>query len=418
MAQAAAQTRKAFTPGKIGGLTVRNRTIRAGCFEGMCEKGNCTDLLIEHHRAVAAGGIGMTTVSYVSVSEAARAYGHEMWMRKEILPDLRRLTDAVHKEGAAASVQLGHCGYFASKADTGFQPVGASRRFNLFRISFPRPMTEADIKKVTADFASAALLAREAGFDAVEVHSGHGYLLSQFLSPYTNKRKDAYGGSLENRMRFPGEVVRAVRQAMGPDFPIMVKMNLTDGIKGGIEVDDAVAIARHFEAEGASGLVPSCGFTSKTPFMMMRGNRPILEFAAADKSFTRRFGLLFFGNFIVQEFTYKDLFLMQDAVKVARAVKIPVALVGGICSVDDLQTAMNAGFEFVEIGRATIKDPDIVNKWQKAEVLASDCDHCNRCVAVMNGGPVYCVCNKKGPLKRRIGSKGIDASQYRASPLL
>ena len=418
MAKAAVETRKAFTPGKIAGLTLRNRTIRAGCFEGMCEKGNCTDLLIEHHRAVAAGGIGMTTVSYVSVSESARAYGHEMWMRREILPDLQRLTSAVHKEGAAASVQLGHCGYFASKHDTGFQPVGASRRFNLFRISFPKPMTEDDIKKVTQDFANAALLAREAGFDAVEVHSGHGYLLSQFLSPYTNKRKDIYGGSLENRMRFPAGVVRAVRQAMGPDFPVMVKMNVTDGIKGGIEIDDAVAIARRFEAEGASGLVPSCGFTSKTPFMMKRGNRPILEFAAADKDFIRRFGLLFFGNIIVQEFTYKNLFLMQEALKIAKAVKIPVALVGGICSVNDLETAMNAGFEFVELGRATIRDPDIVNKWQKAEVMAADCDHCNRCVAVMNGGPVYCVCNKKGHLKRRIGSKGIDASKYRASALI
>jgi 2,4-dienoyl-CoA reductase-like NADH-dependent reductase (Old Yellow Enzyme family) len=410
MASVAMETRKAFTPGKIAGLQLRNRIIRAGCFEGMCENGSCSDLLIEHHRAVAAGGTAMTTVSYCSVSEEARAYGHEMWMRKEILPDLRRLTDAVHKEGGAASVQLGHCGYFASKADTGFQPVGASRKFNLFRISFPKPMTEADINKVKEQFASAALLAREAGFDAIEIHSGHGYLLSQFLSPFTNHRTDIYGGSLENRMRFPASVVKAVREAMGPDFPIMVKMNMTDGIKGGIEIEDAVAISKRFEAEGASGLVPSCGFTSKTPFMMMRGNLPILEFAAADKSFMRKFGLVFFGRFMCQEFHYSDLFLMQDALKIVKAVKIPVVLVGGVCSVNDLETAMNAGFEFVEIGRAIIKDPDIVNKWQKGELMASDCDHCNRCVAVMNGGPVYCVCNTKGPLKRKHQPEGLPGS--------
>jgi 2,4-dienoyl-CoA reductase-like NADH-dependent reductase (Old Yellow Enzyme family) len=406
MAKATVETRKAFTPGKIAGLTLRNRIIRAGCFEGMCENGSCSDLLIEHHRAVAKGGTAMTTVSYVSVSEAARAYGHEMWMRKEIMPDLRRLTDAIHKEGGAASVQLGHCGYFASKADTGFQPVGASRKFNLFRISFPKPMTEADINQVIQQFADAALLAREAGFDAVEIHSGHGYLLSQVLSPYTNHRTDSYGGSLENRMRLPASVVGAVRKAMGPEFPIMVKMNLTDGIKGGVEIQDAVAIAKRFEAEGASGLVPSCGFTSKVPFMMMRGNVPTLEFAAADKSFTRRFGLVLFGRFMVQEFQYKNLFLMEDALNIVRAVKIPVVLVGGVTSVNDLQTAMDAGFEFVEIGRATIQDPNIVNKWQKGEVAAVDCDHCNRCVAVMNGGPVYCVCNKKGHLKRRFHPKG------------
>ena len=410
MAQAAVESRKAFTPGKIGDLQLRNRIIRAGCFEGMCENGSCSDLLIEHHRKVAAGGAAMTTVSYCSVSEAARAYGHEMWMRKEILPDLRRLTDAIHKEGGTASVQLGHCGYFASKADTGFQPMGASRKFNLFRISFPKQMTEADINQVIQQFASAALLAREAGFDAVEIHSGHGYLLSQFLSPYTNHRTDIYGGSLENRMRFPASVVKAVREAMGPEFPVLVKMNVTDGIKGGIEIEDAVVIAKLFEAEGASALVPSCGFTSKTPFMMMRGNRPILEFAAADKSFMRKFGLLFFGNFMVQEYHYNDLFLMQDALKIVKAVKIPVVLVGGICSVNDLETAMNAGFEFVEIGRAVIKDPDVVNKWQKGELMASDCDHCNRCVAVMNGGPVYCVCNTKGPLKRRFQPEGKPSS--------
>jgi 2,4-dienoyl-CoA reductase-like NADH-dependent reductase (Old Yellow Enzyme family) len=140
--------------------------------------------------------------------------------------------------------------------------------------------------------------------------------------------------------------------------------------------------------------------------MMMRGNVPTLEFAAADKSFTRKFGLLLFGRFMVQEYQYNDLFLMQDALKIVKAVKIPVVLVGGVCSVNDLQTAMDAGFEFVEIGRAIIKDPDIVNKWQKGEATASDCDHCNRCVAVMNGGPVYCVCNTKGPLKRRFQPKG------------
>lgn len=411
VAKAAVETRKAFTPGKIAGLQLRNRIIKAGCFEGMCAGGICSDLLIEHHRAVAKGGTAMTTVAYVSVSEEGRGYGHEMWMRKEILPDLRRLTDAVHKEGAAASVQLGHCGYFASKADTGFQPMGASRKFNLFRLSFPRVMTEADINQVKEQFASSALLAREAGFDACEIHAAHGYLLSQFLSPYTNHRSDIYGGSLENRMRFPASVVRAVRETMGSDFPVMVKMNLTDGIKGGIEVEDAVSIARRFEAEGASALVPSCGFTSKTPLMMMRGNLPILEFAAADKSYTRKFGLLLFGRFMAQEYQYNDLFLMQDALKIVKAVKIPVVLIGGVCSVSDLETAMNAGFEFVEIGRAIIKDPDIVNKWQRGESMASDCDHCNRCVAAMNGGPVVCVCNTKGPLRRRFKPRGWPGSR-------
>lgn len=411
MAKAAVETRKIFTPGKIGDLQLRNRIIRAGCFEGMCQEGSCSDRLIEHHRAVARGGAAMTTVAYCSVAQEGRAYGHEMWMREELIPDLKRLTDAVHREGAAVSVQMGHCGYFASKADTGYQPVGASRKFNLFRMSFPRVMTEEDFNKVRDQFASAAVMAKQAGFDAIEIHSGHGYLLAQFLSPYTNKRKDMYGGTLENRMRFPASVVKRVRDAVGPGYPILVKMNLTDGIKGGLEVNDAVAIARRFEAEGASALVPSCGFTSKTPLMMLRGNVPTMEFVAVQKSWSKKIGLLLFGRFMVQQYEYNDLFLMQDALKILKAVNIPVVLIGGICSTDDLDTAMRAGFEFVQIGRAIIKDPDIVNKWQKGEALVSDCDHCNRCIAEMDRGGVVCVCNTKGPLIKK--RKGISA-EYRA----
>ncbi len=403
MAQAAVNTHKAFTPGKIGDLTLRNRIIRAGCFEGMCQEGSCSERLIEHHHAVAKGGAAMTTVAYCSVAQEGRAYGHEMWMRDEIMPDLKRLTDAVHQEGAAASVQLGHCGFFSSKSATGTQPIGPSRKFCMFRMSFCRAMTEDDIKRVTGQFPAAAVKAREAGFDAVEIHSGHGYLLSQFLSPWTNKRTDIYGGSLENRMRFPATVVRRVREAMGPGFPILVKMNLTDGIKGGLEVEEAVAVAKRFEAEGASALVPSCGFTAKNPLMMLRGNVPTMEMARNRTNILERVGLILFGRFMVPENDFGELFLLQDALKVRKAVKIPVVLVGGVCSLENLDTAMDAGFDFVEIGRAIIKDPEIVHKWQRGEILASDCDHCNRCVPEMDAGGVSCVSNTKGPLikKRR-----------------
>ena len=133
------QQLKVFTPGKIGGLTLRNRTIRSGCFEGMCQHATPTEALIEHHRKVAAGGIGMTTVAYCAVSKDGAAFGHEMWMREEIVPILKKLTDAVHKEGAAASIQLGHCGFFANKFATGITPIGPSRKFCTFRYSFCRP---------------------------------------------------------------------------------------------------------------------------------------------------------------------------------------------------------------------------------------------------------------------------------------
>lgn len=406
----------AFRPGRIGEVVLHNRIIKAGCFEGMCPDGSCTEDLIRHHADIAAGGAAMTTVAYCSVSRQGVAYGHEMWMRPELVPDLRRLTDAVHARGAAACIQLGHCGYFASKADTGLQPVGPSHRFNLFRLSFPRVMSHADIAAAVQQFVAAACLAREAGFDAVEVHAGHGYLLSQFLSPYTNRRHDAYGGSLENRVRFPAEVIRAVRSALGPGYPILVKMNVTDGIRGGLELEDAARVARRFEREGASALVPSCDFTSKTPLMMLRGNVPTREMVAVQRGWLKRVGLLLFGSLMVQEYLFRPLFLLEEASAIRRAVTIPVVLIGGVCSAHDVQRALEEGFEFVQIGRALIKDAAIVNAWARGEDVASDCDHCNRCIPEMDRGGVNCPCAERGPLRSRRRSRPREAD-YRAPVL-
>ena len=238
---------KIFHPGHIAGLELKNRVIRAGCFESMCQEGEVTDELIEHHRRVAEGGVAMTTVAYCSVSYDGRVFGHELWMRDEIAPDLKKMTDAIHKEGAAASIQLGHCGFFTSRSVIGKRPGGASPKFCTFTMSYCRQMTKHDIDEKIRDFVDAAMLSKRTGFDAVEIHAGHGYLLSQFLSPWTNKRKDEFGGSLENRLKFPMKVIEEVRKAVGPDYPILVKMNQTDGMESGIDINDAIVIAKAFE---------------------------------------------------------------------------------------------------------------------------------------------------------------------------
>jgi 2,4-dienoyl-CoA reductase-like NADH-dependent reductase (Old Yellow Enzyme family) len=390
---------KVLTPGKIGGLELRNRIIRSGCFEGMCPGGFPSDQLLDHHREVAAGGTAMTTVAYCSVSFDGRAFGHELWMREEIVPGLCRLTDAVHLEGAAASIQLGHCGYFSNKNVIGRRPIGASRKFCTFRYAFAHAMTEEEIERVTGDFANAAALAMKAGFDAVEIHSGHGYLLSQFLSPYTNQRQDRYGGSLENRMRFPASVIKRVRETVGPDFPILIKMNLSDGFKGGLELDEAVEIARRYEAEGASALVPSGGFTAKTPFYMMRGRVPLKEWIQGPKGLLEKVGLLLFGSMLVQTYPFEELFFLEESRKVREAVSIPLVLIGGVCSIDNMEKALQEGFDFVEIGRALIRDQDLVRRMERGDWEASQCDHCNRCVAEMENGGVWCVSKIKGLYK-------------------
>ena len=387
---------KVFTPGKIGDLELRNRTIRSGCFEGMCYHATPSDALIEHHREVAAGGIGMTTVAYCAVSRDGVAFEHEMWMREEIIPILKRLTDAVHEEGAAVSIQLGHCGFFANQTVIGRRPIGPSRKFCLFRYSICRAMNEEDIERVRDDFGKSAKMAMRAGFDAIEIHAGHGYLLSQFLSPWTNRRKDQYGGSLENRLRFPASIVRHVREVVGPGYPILIKMNCEDGFKGGLNIDEAVQVARRFEEEGASLLVPSCGFTARTPFYMMRGNVPILEYVKSEKNLFAKLGMALFGRLIVKEVPYKELYLFDLAKRIKDAVEIPVAYIGGVCSLDDMDKVMKEGFEFVQIGRATIRDPDVVRKMQSGEITAVDCDHCNRCVAAMAAQGVVCTSVTEG----------------------
>jgi 2,4-dienoyl-CoA reductase-like NADH-dependent reductase (Old Yellow Enzyme family) len=398
---------KIFIPGRIGNLELRNRIIRSGCFEGMSPHATPSDELTKHHRNVAAGGTAMTTVSYCSVSDDGVAFGHEIWMRPEIIPQLKKLTDAVHKEGAAASIQLGHCGFFANKSAIGKTPIGPSRKLCLFRYSICREMTEEDMQRVIEDFGKAAKMAIEAGFDAVEIHAGHGYLLSQFLSPWTNKRKDEYGGTLENRLRFPASVIKHVRETVGDGYPVIVKMNCNDGFKNGLTIDEAIEAAKCFEAAGASALVPSCGFTARTSFFMMRGQLPIREYIKSEKNPVTKTGMALFGRFIVKEVPFKELFLFEQARRIKDAVKIPVIYIGGVCSLDNMNTLTQEGFEFVQVGRAIVRDPDFVNKLKNGEIHSSDCDHCNRCVAEMAANGLKCAADNKGLKKKDYNNNSL-----------
>ena len=171
-----------FTPATIGPLTLRNRTIRSAAFEGMAEHYSPSDKLYQYHTSVAAGGIGMTTLAYASVSRSGLSFESQLWMRPEIIPGLRRITDSIHSHGAAASIQLGHCGNMTHISTAGQIPIGASTGFNLYSPTIVRGMSRKEIAEVAKDFGRAVKTAREAGVDAVEIHAGHGYLISQFLS--------------------------------------------------------------------------------------------------------------------------------------------------------------------------------------------------------------------------------------------
>ena len=380
-----------FSPARLAGLELRNRFIRSGCYEGFCRDGLVTDELIEHHREVAAGGIGMTTMAYGCVSAEGRTFADQVVVNERSAPGLARLADAVHSEGAAVSIQLTHGGYFSDPQLAGGRPPGASAVFNAFRMTRPEVLDDRGIRRLTDAFVMSAVTVRDAGFDAVEVHAGHGYLLSQFLSPYTNRRRDGWGGSRENRNRFAAGVVQGIRRALGDDFPVLVKFNVTDGIRGGIQIEDALSTARALERAGASTVIPSCGSTTKTPFMMLRGKVPIREMARVRPSAGERLAARLFGRLVVKEYDYEPMFLSGPAAEVLRKVDIPVTYIGGVQKAAEVVELLAAGFEFIQVGRATIRNPAFVNDMASGVVDDVRCDACNRCVAAMDDGGVRCV---------------------------
>jgi len=388
------QVHPIFSPGKIGPIQLRNRTIRSAAFEGMCPGGAPSDQLVRYHRSVAAGGVGMTTVAYAAVLKSGLTFTHQLWMRREIVAGLRALTDAIHREGAAASIQLGHAGYMADRKAGGVRPIAPSAVFNLFGLVMPRAMTQDDLRGMVSAFSDSVKLAREAGFDAVEVQAGHGYLLSQFLAPHTNRRGDEYGGTLEHRARLVREVVRRVREAAGAGMAVVVKTNVQDGFSGGMGPGEAVEVARMLEQDGADALVVSGGFVSKCPFFMMRGEIPLKELIIV-QPMVNKVGLKLFGRFAVEEYPFAPAFFLDDAKGIRAAVRLPVVLVGGLNSLDAIDAAMGAGYEFVAMARALIREPDFVNLLKSGESRVSKCEPCNKCVAYMYNGPMRCPDREK-----------------------
>lgn len=385
-----------FTAGRIGPLSLRNRTIKTATYEGMTPSGVPSAALVEHHRAIAEGGVGMTTVAYCAVSPDARTFAEQMVMDDDNVGRLRVLTDAVHSEGAAVSLQLGHCGFFTKNAGVaGGHPLGPSRTFNAYGlfagVPFASAMTEGDMHRVVDDFGVAARRAARAGFNAVELHLGHGYLLSQFLSPATNRRRDGYGGVLENRMRFPRRVVERVLEAVGTRLAVLAKINLSDGFRGGLDIDEATLVAKRLEADGVHALVLSGGFTSRTPLYLLRGGRPLRAMISVEKSRAQRLALRLFGPRVVRAYPFEELFFLPLARSVRRSVAMPLVLLGGVASLDNLEAAMREGFDFVALGRALIADPALVRDFESGSKTRTRCNRCNECIAEMDAGGVRCV---------------------------
>ena len=388
--------KRAFQPITIGGLHLKNRFIKSATYEGMYDQGLPNRDLVEHHKAMVKGGVALTTVAYGAVSAEGRTFSNQMYIHSGSLPFLKKLADEVHKTGGKVSMQLTHCGFF-SKNNSIQQPLAPSRLFNAYGflsgLPFSKTMDETDMDKVADDFAQSALSLSKIGFDAVELHFGHGYLLSQFLSPATNKRKDRFGGSIENRARFPMQVFERVNSAVGGSMAILVKLNLSDGFKGGFNLADCSYVAGKLEESGCSALVLSGGFTSKTPFYLLRGDVPLKEMIQNSSSFTEKLTLALFGPFLVKKYRFTPLFFLDMARKIRKAVKMPLAYLGGVQSREDIRQLMEDNFDLIALARPLIHDSNFLHKLRSGEINESACDRCNECIVEMDRSGVRCTRN-------------------------
>jgi 2,4-dienoyl-CoA reductase-like NADH-dependent reductase (Old Yellow Enzyme family) len=374
-----------FAPASLGPVTLRNRIIKAATFEGATPGGTVSERLIDFHRQVAAGGVGMTTVAYLAVSPEGRTDRHCLLLDESSLPGLRRLTAAVHTEGAAVAAQIGHAGPVANARSNraaalspsgGFTPMGSRLR----------AVDTAGIARITEDYARAARLAVEAGFDSIEVHVGHNYLLSAFLSPKLNRRHDDFGGSVENRARFARQVLLAVRRAAAPSVAVTAKLNMVDGVPKGLQLPDSIAVAALFEADGALDALELTGGSSlANPMYLFRGDAPRREFGATLPA-PVRLGFKLVGRRFLRSYPFEEAFFLPQARQFRQALSLPIILLGGITKLETIEAALAEGFDFVAMARALLREPDLVARMEAGSASSSLCIHCNKCMPTIYSG--------------------------------
>ena len=389
-----------FQEAHIGPLTLRNRTIRSAAFESMCPGHEPSQMLYDYHTSVARGGVGMTTVAYAAVEESGLSFDRQLVMRPEIIPGLRRLTEGIHKEGAAAGIQLGHCGNMSHKEICGCIPVGASTGFNLYSPTLVRGLRRDEIPALAKNFGGAVNLAREAGFDSVEIHCGHGYLIDQFLNTYFNRRRDEYGGSLENRMRFMTMCMEEVMKAAGNDMAVVVKMNMRDGLKRpGTTIEESIEIAKRLQQLGTHAIVLSGGLVSATPMYVMRGEMPIHTMTHYMDKVWLKYGVRACGKMMVPTVPYQEAFFLEDALRFRQAMPdMKFIYVGGLVAGDKINEVLSHGFEAVQMARSLLNEPDFVNRLKEDPHHRCGCRHSNYCIARMYSVDMACHQHLEEPL--------------------
>lgn len=361
-----------YEPATVGGIPLRNRIVRSATWEGMCsETGAPTERLVSLYETLAEGGIGLILTGYAFVLPEGKQAPGKMGMHDDaFLPSLKALTGRVHAKGGKIAAQLVHAGGQASRRVSGHPPVGPSAVSLPHYQEEPQLLSVEGIGRIVEAFARAAARAKEAGFDGVQLHGAHGYLLGQFLSPLTNWREDGYGGTLANRARFAVEVLAAVKGAVGGEYPVWIKLNGEDFLDGGLSLRDSVEAARILAEAGIDAIEVSGGTPASGERSSARTRIDAVEKEAYHRGLAR-------------------------AVK--ERVRVPVGLVGGLRSPVLLEEILRAGdADFLSMARPFIREPGLVRRWISGDTTRAACISCNGCFgAGLKKGGIYCVVEKK-----------------------
>ncbi|MDY6850776.1 MAG: NADH:flavin oxidoreductase [Thermodesulfobacteriota bacterium] len=356
----------------INGLTLRNRLVRSATWEGMCEPdGRPTQGLARFYNDLAKGGVGLIISGYTFVRPEGKQLPGKMGIyTDDFEPQFKALSQAVHKAGGKIAIQMVHAGGQTDSRTIGRKPLAPSAIETPQFPEVPEELTKDEIGEIVTAFGQGAARAKAWGFDAVQMHGAHGYLINQFLSPLTNRREDEYGGSFENRSRFLLEVYTAIREASGPDFPVMIKLNSEDNVEGGLTLEDAILAAKALDAAGidaieVSGGTPASG--EKTP-VRVKINAP-----------------------------EKEAYHLDAALRIKKAVSCPVMVVGGFRSFEVAEKAVqDLRLDHVSMARPLIREPGLPNRWLSGDTSPARCISCNSCFgAGLKEGGIYCVAEKK-----------------------
>jgi len=362
---------KLFTPTRIKNLALPNRFIRSATWEGLAvEDGTCTHKLIDMMVELAANNVGLIITGHAYVSSEGQATVRQLGIDNDgLVEGMSEMTDAVHREGGRIIMQLAHGGLRAVPKFTGMTPMGPSTGEGLLE-SPGREMTVEDIRQTVDDFGQAARRAKEAGFEGVQIHAAHGYLLGQFLSPAFNQRTDEYGGRVENRARIVLDVLQRIRQEVGPDFPIFIKINSEDFLNNGLTRDDFIQVCAMLDRAGIDAIEVSGGTLLSGKHIPFR-----------------------------KEITFErdQAYFRQAAKKLKARIKTPVILVGGIRSYLLAERLVDEGFaDYISMSRPFIREPRLIARWQSGDLRKATCISCNGCLgAARSGKGIYCVQDKK-----------------------